>query len=200
MAKGVIYITTTSVHGLIKIGKTRTDQFESRMQVLEQNGYWNVNGLHRYFAVEVDDYDEKERLIHTVFSKSQVSTSELFALDKELAKDMLESFEGKQIYPPVEKERKKVTKKAAKMTFQMLGIDAGTELEYLKDRRIKVRTLDGKSHVEYNGKQYTLSKAAEIIYGKGPLQGGVFFGIGGKSLVEMRKEIENESEQSKQNT
>ena len=64
MARGVIYITTTSVTGLIKIGKTRTDQFENRMTILEQNGYWNVNGLHRFYAVEVNDYDEKEKLIH----------------------------------------------------------------------------------------------------------------------------------------
>lgn len=107
MAKGIIYIMTTSVTGLIKIGKTRTDQFESRMQILEQNGYWNVNGLHRYFASEVDDYDEKEKLIHTIFSKSQVASSELFALDKDLAKAMLESFEGDQVYPPVIKKKKK---------------------------------------------------------------------------------------------
>lgn len=38
----------------------------------------------------MDDYHEKEKLIHTIFSKSQVGTSELFALDKNLAKDMLE--------------------------------------------------------------------------------------------------------------
>ena len=99
MAKGIIYITTTSVTGLIKIGKTESDKFQNRMAILEQNGYWNVNGLKRYYAVEVDDYDEKEKLIHTIFSKSQVATSELFALDKELAKEVLQSFGGKQIYP-----------------------------------------------------------------------------------------------------
>ena len=102
MAKGIIYITTTSVNGLIKIGKTGSDQFESRMTTLEQNGYWNVSGLHRYFAVEVDDYDEKEKLIHTMFSKSQVANSELFALDKKLAQELLEAFGGKQIYPKLD--------------------------------------------------------------------------------------------------
>ena len=103
MSKGIIYITTTSVTGLIKIGKTQTNQFENRMAILEQNGYWNVNGLKRFFAVEVDDYDEKEKLLHTVFSKSQVAKSELFALDKNLAKEMLLSFEGTIVYPTEEK-------------------------------------------------------------------------------------------------
>jgi AraC-like DNA-binding protein len=88
MAKGIIYITTTSVTGLIKIGRCESNRFDKRMNELEQNGYWNVGGLKRYFAVEVDDYCEKEKLMHTLFSKSQVSTSELFALDKDLAKEM----------------------------------------------------------------------------------------------------------------
>lgn len=197
MAKGIIYIMTTSVTGLIKIGKTRTDQFESRMQILEQNGYWNVNGLHRYFASEVDDYDEKEKLIHTIFSKSQVASSELFALDKDLAKAMLESFEGDQVYPPVIKKRRKTDRKSsAPLRFSMLGIPAGTVLEYLPDRSKTVVTVDERNRVSLDGQVYALSKAAEILYGKGPLQGGLFFGIRGKSLVNMRKEKEKSGPKS----
>lgn len=32
MAKGIIYLMTTVVSGLIKIGKTGNDQFENRMR------------------------------------------------------------------------------------------------------------------------------------------------------------------------
>jgi hypothetical protein len=63
MAKGIIYIMSTVVPGLIKIGKTGSDNFESRMYSLERNGYFNVVGLKRRFAIEVDDYDEKELLL-----------------------------------------------------------------------------------------------------------------------------------------
>ena len=49
MSKGILYIMTTSVEGLIKIGKTQ--DFNKRMTILEQNGYWNVSGLKRFFAV-----------------------------------------------------------------------------------------------------------------------------------------------------
>ena len=94
MSKGIIYIMTTAVAGLIKIGKTRTDQFENRMRQLESNGYSNVVALKRCFAIEVDDYDEKENLLHEIFSKSQVGDSELFALNKELAIRLLSSLEG----------------------------------------------------------------------------------------------------------
>jgi hypothetical protein len=81
MAKGIIYVMTTVVPGLIKIGKTGSDSFEQRMYNLENNGYRNVVGLKRKFAIEVDDYDEKENLLDDIFSKSRVPNTELFALD-----------------------------------------------------------------------------------------------------------------------
>lgn len=99
MAKGIIYVMTTVVPGLIKIGKTGTDNFESRMYSLERNGYFNVVGLKRKFAIEVEEYDEKETLLDDIFSKSRVPNSELFALDIDLVIQLLSSFEGKQIYP-----------------------------------------------------------------------------------------------------
>ena len=99
MAKGIIYAMTTVVPGLIKIGKTGSDSFEQRMYNLEHNGYSNVTGLKREFAIEVDDYDEKELLLHNIFSKSRVDNTELFALDIHLVVKLLSSFEGKQVYP-----------------------------------------------------------------------------------------------------
>ncbi len=99
MARGIIYVMTTVVPGLIKIGKTGKENFESRMYNLERNGYSNVVGLKRRFAIEVDDYDEKEQLLDDIFSKSRVPNTELFALDVDLVIQLLSSFDGKQIYP-----------------------------------------------------------------------------------------------------
>ena len=45
MAKGIIYIMSTIVPGLIKIGKTGSDSFSSRMFQLEHNGYRIITGL-----------------------------------------------------------------------------------------------------------------------------------------------------------
>ncbi|NLQ12748.1 DUF4357 domain-containing protein [Olsenella sp. KGMB02461] len=97
MAKGIIYLMKTVVPGLVKIGKT--DNYKERMKELERNGYYNVTGLKRKFAIEVEDYDEKEKLLHALFSKARVAESELFALDVDLAMQLLSSFEGRQIYP-----------------------------------------------------------------------------------------------------
>lgn len=99
MAKGIIYCMTTIVPGLVKIGKTGINNFEQRMYHLERNGYVNVVGLKRRFAIAVDDYDEKEALLHDIFSKSNIENTELFAIDIELVVQLLSSFEGKQVYP-----------------------------------------------------------------------------------------------------
>ena len=198
MSKGIIYATTTSMTGLIKIGKTQTSQFENRMSTLEQNGYWNVNGLKRFFAVEVDDYDEKEKLLHTVFSKSQVANSELFALDKELAKAMLMSFDGKVIFP-YSNEKEKTVRKHPKsnLNFQFLGIPVGSKLVFTGDESIIVTTIDDYSRVGYSGMIKSMSGMAKYLFeqlGKanksGAYQGGAYFKYNNQKLIDMRKEQE----------
>jgi len=99
MAKGIIYIMTTVVPGLIKIGKTGLNNFDQRMYNLEHNGYSNVTALKRHFAIEVDGYDEKEALLHTIFAKSRVGDTELFAIDVNVCTQLLSSFDGVVIFP-----------------------------------------------------------------------------------------------------
>lgn len=103
---------STVVPGLVKIGKTQTDQFERRMYQLEHNGYSNVVGLQRQFAIEVESYDEKENLLDDIFSKSRVHNTELFSLDVDLVIQLLSSFEGTQVYPKVETKEETFAKAA----------------------------------------------------------------------------------------
>lgn len=102
MEKGIIYIMTSIVPGLIKIGKTNSNNFEQRMYNLEHNGYSNVTGFKRVFAIEVDNYDEKEKMLHNIFEKSRVADTELFALDVNLVTELLSSFAGTIIFPKME--------------------------------------------------------------------------------------------------
>lgn len=104
MAKGIIYLMNTCVDGLVKIGRTGVDNFEQRMAILESNGYRRISVLTREFAIEVEDYEEKEKLLHELFSKSGVGNSELFSIDINLVKQLMSSFEGKVIYPKDEKK------------------------------------------------------------------------------------------------
>ena len=90
---------STAVNGLVKIGQTKTEQYNERMRFLESNGYRNVTGLKREYAIEVSEYKNKEKMLHEIFSKSRISDTELFALDKDIVLQLLSSFDGKVIFP-----------------------------------------------------------------------------------------------------
>lgn len=102
MAKGIVYVCSTVIPGLIKIGKTRTDRYEDRMRELEDNGYKNCTGLKREFAIEVEDYDEKEVIVHTAFEAHQVGNTELYACNLDKVIQILASFSGRKVYPVAE--------------------------------------------------------------------------------------------------
>ena len=74
------------------------------------HGYANVAGLKSEFAIELDNYDEKEKLLHEIFSKSRVSNTELFVLDADLVTQLLSSFEGRKIYPEIETKKEVYSK------------------------------------------------------------------------------------------
>lgn len=148
MAKGIIYIMETVVPGLIKIGKTASEQFEHRMYNLERNGYNNVVGLRRRFAIEVDNYDEKEVLLHSLFDKSRLQNSELFAVDVEMVIQLLTSFEGKQVYPEnVTKEQ--IFAEATEIRQESVGMALIPDgIYYLKENRRGFGTITAQMKVE----------------------------------------------------
>lgn len=148
MSKGIIYVMTTVVPGLIKIGKTGENNFEARMYNLEKNGYSNVAGLKRRFAIEVEDYDKKEQLLLEIFSKSRVPNTELFALDIDLVIQLLSSFDGKQVYP-IEKSKEEVFDEAVKE--REVKADSGfiPDGEYFLNRKVKgFGSVKGRAIVE----------------------------------------------------
>jgi hypothetical protein len=99
MSKGYVYIMTTAVDGIIKIG--RSDNWTRRCQEqLEANGYKNMNGLKTYFVAKVDNQEEIESIMHDIFRESRVSNFEMFAVDKDRAKRVLSKM-GEQVYPEI---------------------------------------------------------------------------------------------------
>lgn len=105
MEKGIVYLMETSTDGLVKIGQTEEKQFRERMRELESNGYKCVGTLRRSFAILVDDYKTKEKLLHKVFAKSRVGKTEFFAVDPNLVKQLMASMDGKVIYPTGESKK-----------------------------------------------------------------------------------------------
>lgn len=159
MAQGIIYVMSTVVPGLIKIGKTGKNNFESRMYSLERNGYSNVVGLKRKFAIEVNDYDEKEALIDEIFSKSRVPNTELFALDIDLVIQLLSSFDGSQVYPKTETKEQVFVKAFKERTLKTEWGNIPDGVYYL-NRKIKgYGEVHAKMKVE-NG-TFTVLKGSE---------------------------------------
>ena len=160
MAKGVIYIMTSVVDGLIKIGKTQTNQFNNRMYYLESNGYKNVTGLKKAFAIEVEDYDEKEALLHRIFDKSRVAGTELFALDVNLAIQLLSALDGKQIYPePTEKTKDQVFEEATGNIENKLIPDG---LYYLTKKIKRYDNKTVKATIQVKNGKIVLLKGSDI--------------------------------------
>lgn len=188
---------TTAVSGLIKIGKTGTGNFIERMRYLEANGYYNVAGLKRFFAIELEDYTDKENLLHEVFNKHQVGESELFALDQELLRQLLLSFKGKIIYPEnIDQEREfdtvsNVRKESRLFSFYKKGLKNGDFVAFKDDETIKVKVV-GEREVEYEGQVWKLSPLTYRLYeqrgelnGSGAYAGADYFKYRGKRLRDL---------------
>lgn len=103
---GVLYVMSSVICGIVKIGRTTTNNYEERMRKLESDGYSNLTGLKRVFAIIVDDAKGKEHLLHEVFRGCRVGTSELFAVDIDLVVQLLSAFDGTQLYPSPQVESK----------------------------------------------------------------------------------------------
>ena len=195
--KGIVYIMTTAVSGLIKIGQTGTGNYQERMRNLEANGYYNVSGLKRFFAIELEDYNEKENLLKEIFNKHRVGDSELFALDYDLVRQLLLSFEGKVIYPKdVNKEKEfdevsKAREQGTRFSFYKKGIKNGEEIVFIADKEITAKVV-GEREVEYGEQTWKLSPLTYKIYEQkgelnpsGAYQGAAYWQYKGKRLRDL---------------
>lgn len=195
--KGIIYVMTTAVSGLIKIGQTGTNNYQERMRNLEANGYYNVAGLKRFFAMELEDYADKESLLHDIFNKHRVGESELFALDQELIRQLLLSFKGKIIYPEnidQEKEFDQVTevrKQSNLFSFYKKGLKNGDKIVFKDDETIMAKIV-GEREVEYGGQIWKLSPLTYKLYEQrgelnksGAYAGANYFKYNGQKLRDL---------------
>ncbi len=195
--KGIIYIMTTAVSGLIKIGQTGISNYQERMRNLEANGYYNVVGLKRFFAIELEDYEDKENLLKEIFSKHQVGDSELFALDFELVKQLLLSFDGKVIFPKdIDREKEfdnvsEIRKRGELFSFYRKGLKNGDEIIFSDDKEITAKVC-GEREVEYEGQIFKLARLTYKIYEQkgnlsesGSYRGSAYFEFNGTRLKDL---------------
>ena len=167
------------------------------MRNLEKNGYYNVVGLKRYFAIELSDYADKEKLLDEIFAKHRIGSGELFALDVDLVKQLLLAFEGRVVFPAsINREKEfenvvKTRKQGQLFSFYRKCIKDGAKIVFIQDKNI-VATVVGERAVLYNGKVMKLSPLVyEIFAEKGRLnksgayQGANYFAYKGVKLTQI---------------
>ena len=201
---GKVYILTNdSMPGIIKIGLTEQETIEDRIKSLDNTSV--PTPFRFYFAIETNKHKEIEKLIHNAFSDYRVRNNrEFFEMDPERAvaalkisganeiklnNEMIDE-KGIVIEETIQKKYKK------RFSFSYVNIPIGSELVYTRDEDIKCKVIND-NEIEYNGKNYSLSKLADELlsqsgYNWKSVQGPLYFKYNEKTLFELKKEKESE--------
>ena len=199
----IIYILTNqSMPDTIKIGIT--DNLERRIKELDNTSM--PLPFECYYAVEVEDASKIEKKIHEGLDDARIRDNrEFFNTTPEQAKSILEIAEimgGKDVTPKGDivetAQDKQALEKSRKIrkrfNFEMINIQPGTILNFVKDTTITCEVHDDKK-VKFRDKITSLSDAADIVlrevgYDWSAAQGPIWWSYQGKSLSELRRERE----------
>lgn len=202
MTKGIIYIfTNDSMPDLIKIG--RTTDLERRLRELDNTSIPLPFRCH--YAIEVEDYETKEKLIHDALSDHRVRYNrEFFKLAPERVVSILKAisckeikFENNEMIDEGGKifDNSKLIRKP-RFRFSSINIPVGTEICFTRDNTKKAKVLSNNK-VEYEENQYSLSALAlkflkELGYTWSQVQGPAYFEYNGEILSEIKPPNEND--------
>ena len=199
----IIYILTNqSMPDTIKIGIT--DNLERRIKELDNTSL--PLPFECYYAVEVEDASKIEKKIHEGLDDARIRDNrEFFNTTPEQAKSILEIAEimgGKDVTPKDDivetAQDKQALEKSRKIrkrfNFEMINIQPGTILNFVKDTTITCEVHDDRK-VKFRDKITSLSDAADIVlremgYDWSAAQGPIWWSYQGKSLSELRRERE----------
>ncbi len=201
-AKGFVYVLTNDyMPGVVKIGYT-AQSIKERLKELDKTGTpWPFRC---HFAIETERYKEIEKLVHEAFAGYRVRENrEFFKISPEKAvaalrisgaKELMLDDEavdenGNTIINPKSSE---INKK--RFDFEKYGIPAGAELNFTRDGDKKCKVV-GNGNVEYEGKEYSLSKLAlkflkELGYNWKQVSGPAFFSFEGNILTDLKDQKE----------
>ena len=199
----IIYILTNqSMPDTIKIGIT--DNLERRIKELDNTSL--PLPFECYYAVEVEDASKIEKKIHEGLDDARIRDNrEFFNTTPEQAKSILKIAEimgGKDVTPKGDivetAQDKQALEKSRKIrkrfNFEMINIQPGTILNFVKDTTITCEVHDDRK-VKFRDKITSLSDAADIVlremgYDWSAAQGPIWWSYQGKSLSELRRERE----------
>ena len=205
---GIVYILTNdAMPGIIKIGITE-ESVENRIKSLDNTSL--PLPFRFYFAIESKRYKEIEKLAHDTFSAFRLRENrEFFKMDPERAVSALRISGDKEIKltnkmiddsgDEIEEKIPTTRRTGKRFSFNSIGIPVGTELTFTRNEDIKC-TVIPDDKVEYENKEYSLSGLAdkllrELGYDWKSVQGSSFFEFNGKTLYQLKKDIEDEEDE-----
>lgn len=206
---GKVYILTNdAMPGIIKIGITDQETIEDRIKSLDNTSV--PRPFRFYFAIETDKYREIEKLMHNAFSDYRTRPSrEFFEMEPERAVAALRISGATEIKLNNEmidedgtiiEEDKEPRKNRKRFSFAFINIPPGSELVFTRDENIKC-TVVSEYEVKYKDKIYSLSGLAKILlaemgYNWAAVSGPMYYKYNGRTLPEIRREIEAGNEES----
>ena len=162
---------------LVKIGKTKKSVEERMNDLYSTKGSGVPAPFECYYACEVENSDEVEKAFHYGFGAHRVNQNrEFFRVEPRRVKAILELLAIKDVTPEGDvvedtaDQRALDNARAKRPNFQfsVVGIEAGSELKFLKDETIICKVADDKDNrkVEFEGEELFLNKATLDILKK----------------------------------
>ena len=210
---GIIYcLTNPAMPDYVKIGKT--NNLQQRLKDLDNTS--TPLPFECLYAVEVDDPDKLERLLHDTFMDRRTRrTREFFEVGAERVISAMNLTGGRDVTPNediVEDNESQISLDKARVkrgafNFDMVRIPPETELEFFDDPNITCTVLNSKQ-VLFNGFTTSLSTSATQILrerkeqrgevipawlsnGNG-VQGPIYWVLNGESMDQRRRRMESE--------
>ncbi|MDR0588141.1 MAG: GIY-YIG nuclease family protein [Burkholderiales bacterium] len=101
-----------------------------------------------------------------------------------------------ELNPGTNAETGRTLPRAARLTFEMLGIPVGSTLTFVNDDSVSVTVVDNNNTVRIDDLELSLSHAARYLHQKqgtanqsGAYQGGLWFKFNGDILTDIRRKL-----------
>ena len=207
---GVVYcLTNQAMPGYVKIGKTTN--LSTRLRTLDNTS--SPLPFDCVYAIEVDDHDDAERLLHETFGHARTrSTREFFEISEQHVIAAMRLTGGRDITPGrdvVEDEESqraldKARERRAAFNFEMVGLKPGDEIYFRGSPNVSgaeaseqfVKVVS-KNKILFREKETSLSAAALVLLREegwslpaGAVGGPAYWYYGGESMWERRLRME----------
>lgn len=207
MALGIVYVLENpAFDSYVKVGKT-TD-LKQRLKQLDNTSV--PLPFRCVYAIQVEDYDNVERLVHQAFADVRVRSSrEFFEVDAQRVIAALRLTNGTDVTPKtdigeddegVRAMERTIANKRRATTFKEADVHIGDTLCYAKDETITAEVV-GDRKINFEGEQMSLSKAALILlhrdgYTWQQANGWAFWTKDGETLAERAERFWSNDEDS----